>query len=588
MYGLGVEEQDFESPEAEDNVELMEGDMEELYEAYGDSTLAEANVREEVTGVSRIEDRTAVALKERRKGRRDPATVKALVLHQMAFSRGNNPDRYNGITAHYAILPNGSILQLHPVSALLWASNGFNRKSVAVEFAGNLPNTKGKCWQPRKFGCHKLTREQIEAGRYLVRYLKDRIGLTHIFAHRQALASRENCPGPDIWYNVGQWAVTNLGLSDGGPGYKITTGNPIPDAWRTWGGSARKEMEVYSEPYDAAEVFEEYEDDGSHGFAPELFEEFEAYGTNPDQFESGDPYEEAETGVFSGFEMEQTGDGELEEFEAQAPDDSRLFRKLRYGSFSGYRRAGGGRLDRSLKALREARKLSISDADIDMLQRIANVETGGLIQAINSYDSAVMSMGFMQWTVLYGELQSFIAKAAGAFRKHGIELSGKYKFRTRRKKGDGTYYWHEWTVTGIKGAPNKDDLRSLEWARKFYYAGLDPDVLRAEAEFALEKLKEHKLRIVKNKKVGTSFLPYYGKSASLRALIHETFNNRPAYLYDALGRVATELKKIGSTGLDQFTSLVHGAIRAVYKQKEGTSGLRKANNLITKTARPVI
>jgi hypothetical protein len=32
---------------------------------------------------------------------------------------------------------------------------------------------------------------------------------------------------------VGQWAV-NLGLSDGGPGFKVGSGNPILPAWRSW------------------------------------------------------------------------------------------------------------------------------------------------------------------------------------------------------------------------------------------------------------------------------------------------------------------------------------------------------------------
>ena len=61
------------------------------------------------------------------------------------------------------------------------------------------------------------------------------MGLTHVLAHRQSSGTRENDPGPDIWFDVGQWAVNTLGLKDGGPGFKIDTGNPIPDEWRTWG-----------------------------------------------------------------------------------------------------------------------------------------------------------------------------------------------------------------------------------------------------------------------------------------------------------------------------------------------------------------
>lgn len=193
-----------------------------------------------------IEDRTHLTPRKKRGRSRDPATVKALVLHQMAFSRGNDPSRYDNVTAHFAILPNGRILQLHPISALLHASNGFNARSVGVEFAGNFPNTRGRCWEARRFGCHTLTPEQIEAGRFLIRHLIREIGLTHVFAHRQANPNRENCPGPDIWYHVGQWAVENLGLSDGGPGYKIDNGRPIPDSWRNWGRrGASPELEMF-------------------------------------------------------------------------------------------------------------------------------------------------------------------------------------------------------------------------------------------------------------------------------------------------------------------------------------------------------
>ncbi len=206
-------------PELEDELEWHS--VQEVYE--GDQGL-----------VNRIEDRTAFAPKDRRKGYRDAKRVYALVLHQMAFSRGSGVKKYDTVTAHFIITPDGKIAQLHPVTAYLWSSNGFNKYSVAVEFAGNFPNTKGRCWKREKFGCHALTPAQIEAGRYLIKYLISTIGLTHILAHRQSSGSRENDPGPDVWYHVGQWAIENLGLRDGGAGFKIGDGHSIPDLWRTW------------------------------------------------------------------------------------------------------------------------------------------------------------------------------------------------------------------------------------------------------------------------------------------------------------------------------------------------------------------
>lgn len=192
-----------------------------------------------------IEDRAGFTAKNKRLRSRRVEDVYALVLHQTAFSRGNDPKRYDTVTAHYVILPNGHILQLHPVSAYLAASNGFNARSVAVEFVGNFPSTHGRCWEPKRFGCHRLSQEQITAGRFLIQHLIRTIGLTHVLAHRQSSGTRENDPGPDIWCQVGQWAIENHRLRDGGPGFKIGTGNPIPDAWRTWckRGGTRSEMD---------------------------------------------------------------------------------------------------------------------------------------------------------------------------------------------------------------------------------------------------------------------------------------------------------------------------------------------------------
>ena len=198
-----------------------------------------------VAGDSRIIDLTAKANKSRRLRIRPPEKVHALVLHQMAccYKVKDPLTRFLNMAPHFAILPDGRILQLHPLQAYTAASNGFNAGSVAVEFAGNFPNTKGKWWMSkdlktdaqRKANQNQVTPQQIESGRYLVQYLKRTMGLKTILAHRQSSGTRENDPGPDIWYNVGQWAVDNLGLSDGGPGFKVGTGNPLPDLWRKWG-----------------------------------------------------------------------------------------------------------------------------------------------------------------------------------------------------------------------------------------------------------------------------------------------------------------------------------------------------------------
>lgn len=209
-------------------------DSTDTLEPAADSELFEFDAESSPSSNLNIVDRTAYTPKDKRKKVRKIDEVYALVLHQSGFSRGNDTTRYDKVTGHFAILPNGTILQLHPLTAYLYASNGFNKGSVAVEFIGNFPSTNGRCYKPERFGCHQVTAEQIQAGRGLVQHLMKTIGLTHVLAHRQSSGSRGNDPGPDIWYRVGQWAVNQHGLKDGGPGFKVQSGKAIPDSWRGW------------------------------------------------------------------------------------------------------------------------------------------------------------------------------------------------------------------------------------------------------------------------------------------------------------------------------------------------------------------
>ncbi|EDM78379.1 N-acetylmuramoyl-L-alanine amidase, family 2 [Plesiocystis pacifica SIR-1] len=178
-----------------------------------------------------ILDMTADTPESKRSKRRVP--VDAVVLHQMSFSRGSDPTRYRKVTAHFIVLPDGTVAQLHPMSARLSASDGFNSRSVAIEFAGNLQSAKGTWWKPDVYGRDVLTPAQAESGRLLLRRLRA-AGIRQVYAHRQSSASRGNDPGPEIWAAVGQWGIDVLGMSDGGHDYAIDSGSPVPSAWRTY------------------------------------------------------------------------------------------------------------------------------------------------------------------------------------------------------------------------------------------------------------------------------------------------------------------------------------------------------------------
>jgi hypothetical protein len=185
-----------------------------------------------------IQDRTAHTDPKKRLKVRPLSGVDTIVLHQMSFSRGSVASLYDTVTAHFAVLLDGQILKLHPIESYLAASSDLNDWSVAIEFAGNFPNENGTYWAGDS-GRHVPTGLQIASGQDLVRHLNEHYGMYIIYAHRQGEGKvggvgydRSNCPGPDIWYEIGEWAKNELGMEDGGKGYKVGRGMPIPDAWR--------------------------------------------------------------------------------------------------------------------------------------------------------------------------------------------------------------------------------------------------------------------------------------------------------------------------------------------------------------------
>jgi hypothetical protein len=162
--------------------------------------------------------------------------ITALVLHQTgapSARAGNDPARYRGVRSHFLITPDGSAVQNHDATVYLNASGRLNRFSLAVEFVGNFRSERNTWWKGDQHGRDQLAHEQVATGRWLVLYCREFYGIVDVLNHRQS-AKGKNCCGPDIWYHVGQWAVDVLGMGDGGPGYHVQGGAPIPDAWRTW------------------------------------------------------------------------------------------------------------------------------------------------------------------------------------------------------------------------------------------------------------------------------------------------------------------------------------------------------------------
>ncbi|HEY3500998.1 MAG TPA: N-acetylmuramoyl-L-alanine amidase [Polyangiaceae bacterium] len=230
----------------------------------------------------------------------------------------------------------------------------------------------------------------------------------------------------------------------------------------------------------------------------------------------------------------------------------------------------GQRLDKTLIALRSQSRISITDEQIDLFQRIAEVETGGAITALNTWDSAVVSIGFMQWTLRYGELQHWIERAAPAFARYGIEVDATrhYVFKGER-------------VPAIRGAEKSAKLRWNPWAERFWKAGFDAEIIAVEVKLAIEHL-EKQLRLARSwlGQAGyATFEARYRADNWLRAIYHETYNNRPVV---AKAAVKATLAKAAGTDAAGFLKLFkQEVLRAYAARNEEAKGVR----LIAKTAR---
>ncbi len=159
------------------------------------------------------------------------STVRAIVLHQTTgrtfldernqeWLRGRGAHRVDRISAHFVVLQNGMIYYTHDITEYRAGSAG-REHGIDIEFAGNFP--AGRVPDSSR----RVPRAMIAAGRALIKALVQQANrITHIHPHGQVQGQQRvdgsvcggresenpcgslgNCPGPDIWVNIGQWAV---------------------------------------------------------------------------------------------------------------------------------------------------------------------------------------------------------------------------------------------------------------------------------------------------------------------------------------------------------------------------------------------
>ena len=170
------------------------------------------------------------------------AAVTGITLHQTACVIGDNRDAWYNVPVHVGVTRSGSIYLLNPFDQLVWHGHGLSRADVGIEIDGYFSGVEEDprtLWRPPQDPGRKpltMTDAQLQAARAAVWLIMDTVRMSggairHIHAHRQGSNQRQSDPGSRVWKDVGIWAQREYGLDDGGPGFTLGTGLPIPEAW---------------------------------------------------------------------------------------------------------------------------------------------------------------------------------------------------------------------------------------------------------------------------------------------------------------------------------------------------------------------
>ena len=192
----------------------------------------------------RFNDLRAAASQERVGGRRAWTDITGITLHQTACMLGERPQRWQSVAAHLGVTRGGQVMWMHELEQVVWHGNGLNASTIGIEMDGEYAGIEGDdrtFWRPAdepgrtpQAPTDALVQATIATVVWLCDEVKRHGGrVAHLYAHRQASNTRESDPGSALWQRVALVLLSraDLALDDGGPGYKVGSGLPIPVEW---------------------------------------------------------------------------------------------------------------------------------------------------------------------------------------------------------------------------------------------------------------------------------------------------------------------------------------------------------------------
>lgn len=244
----------------------------------------------------------------------------------------------------------------------------------------------------------------------------------------------------------------------------------------------------------------------------------------------------------------------------------------------------------SIAAFVKSNQASFADLAPSLLRVMEAVSVNeGKLEAINTWDNAFLTFGIFQWTAgtgnSAGELPGLLDRVKRDspdaferhFRRHGLDVTG---VAGRLPRGRFTL-----DGTTLQTAAQKESLRSLEWAYRFWWAGHDDAVRRAQIEHAIARIDDFYRN--PRKMIGDHFVADYVTSEYGVALLLDQHVNRPGHvprtLAQAVARVVEELgeDRPGTWGFAEEHRLLQTYLELRHETSMTDSRKRAQETLLT-------
>ncbi|MDH5542773.1 MAG: SH3 domain-containing protein [Nitrospinota bacterium] len=228
-----------------------------------------------------------------------------------------------------------------------------------------------------------------------------------------------------------------------------------------------------------------------------------------------------------------------EDERAYAPDGTKFGKKYKLGIYN----AGSTSIAEFIQK-NKSRFKNISQSLLNVMKAVS--ENEGKFESINTWDNCFLSAGVFQWTTgpgsEAGELAAVLEKLKERFPDSYEKYFGRYGLvpeGVRYREGATPVGYFKIGGVLLGDSTQKNTLRSLPWAYRFWLAGHDDDMREIQTLHAASRIdlfyKQDK------KKIGEFHVCDYITSEYGVALLLDQHVNRPGHVPRILGDAVNEL-----------------------------------------------